>query len=102
MCKVFQCQLCARGDRLAGDHTIGRPSPGSKGRGTHAELLAVHVPKSLHKGFVFLRYCEPRSEYVGEAGAGMCAKVLVEVEQQVVEDGELLVDRGVAVADLLV
>lgn len=75
--------------------------PGASRR-THIELLAIQVPKSLHKGLVLLWYCESGRENIGEAGSGMCAEMLVEVEKEIVEDGELMVDGGLAVANLLV
>lgn len=65
-------------------------------------MLAIHVPEPLHERLVFIGHREPASEDIGEAGTGLCAEMLVEVEEEVVEDGKLLVDGGLAVADLLV
>lgn len=71
-------------------------------RGTYVELLAIHVPKPLHESLILLWYGESGREDVGEAGSGMYAEVLIEVKKEIVKDGELLVDGGLAVTDLLV
>lgn len=71
-------------------------------RETYAKLLAIQVPQSPHEYFVLLGKSKSRGEDFGEVDAAFQPKVLVEVEEHVVEDGELLMVRVIAFADLVV
>ena len=62
--------------------------------------MTVHVPQALHEDLVLVRDARPGREAVGGAGAPLQAEALVEVEQEVVEDGQLVVAGHLALADL--
>lgn len=67
--------------------------------GTYTELLAVQQPQTLHEQLVLFRHRELKGVVLGMICA---AGEAVEVEQDVVEDGEFVVDAGDAVANLSV
>lgn len=66
---------------------------------TDREATAVHQPQALHEDFVSLGNGEVEGKVLSVTGPALQA---VEVEQHVVEDGELVRDGEPAVADLLV
>lgn len=69
------------------------------GRKTNRELTAIHQPQTLHEDLVFLGDGKVEGEVLCVAGTALHA---VEVEKDVVEDGQFVRDGESAVADLLV